>query len=132
MKHMVRRDSAWVVAFSRLERGATRRHWCAARTHGRIRAGSGSHSPFRCDLSYYAHADDPRHPIEQMTLGNMRQLGVRSLEVKCSACRHEVVLNVDRWPDDMPVPAFGPRTVCMRCGKVGADLGRPPGFTESV
>src|ERR1700733_2878934 len=55
-----------------------------------------------------------------MTLGNMRELGVRSLDVMCSACRHEVVLNVDAWPDDMPVPAFGPRMVCRRCGNIGA------------
>lgn len=60
-------------------------------------------------------------PIEPMTLGNMRQLGVRSLDVTCSACRHEVVLNVDAWPDHMPVPAFGPRMACTRCGNVGAD-----------
>ena len=60
-------------------------------------------------------------PIEPMTLGNMRQLGVRSLDVMCSACRHEVVLNVDARPDDMPVTAFGPRMVCTRCGNIGAD-----------
>jgi hypothetical protein len=46
-------------------------------------------------------------PIEPMTLGNMRQLGVRLLDVMCAACRYEVVLNVDAWPDHMPVPAFG-------------------------
>ena len=45
-----------------------------------------------------------------MTLGNMRSLGVRGLDVPCSNCRYEIVLNVDAYPDDMPVPAFGPKT----------------------
>ena len=40
-----------------------------------------------------------------MTLANMRQ-HVRSREVwaECVACRHKVRLNVDRLPDDVPVP----------------------------
>jgi hypothetical protein len=29
--------------------------------------------------------------------------------------------SADPWPDNMPVPAFGPRMVCTRCGLVGAD-----------
>jgi hypothetical protein len=36
-------------------------------------------------------------------------------------CHHEAVLSVDRWPDHVPVPAFGPRMVCTRCGIIGAD-----------
>jgi hypothetical protein len=36
------------------------------------------------------------HPIEPMTLGNMR--------------------------DDVPVPTFGPRMVCTKCGTIGADV----------
>jgi hypothetical protein len=48
-------------------------------------------------------------PIEPMTLGNMRELGVRSLDVSCWNRRHQAVLSVDRWPDDIPVPTFGPR-----------------------
>jgi len=40
-----------------------------------------------------------------MTLGN----GVRSLAVSCWQCHHQAVLSAERWPDDMPVPAFGPR-----------------------
>jgi hypothetical protein len=43
-----------------------------------------------------------------MTLGNMRANGVRSLAVSCWLCHHDAVLGVDRWPDDVPVPAFGP------------------------
>jgi hypothetical protein len=46
-----------------------------------------------------------RYEIEPMTLGNMRELGVRSLDVSCWLCHHQAVLNADRWPDDLPVPA---------------------------
>jgi hypothetical protein len=60
-------------------------------------------------------------PIQPMTLGNMRGLGVRSLAVSGWNCHHQAVLSADRWPDDVAVPAFGPRMVCTRCGIVGAD-----------
>jgi hypothetical protein len=56
-----------------------------------------------------------------MTLGNMRANGVHSLAVRCSVCHHQAVLSVDRWPDHVPVPSFGPRMVCTRCGIIGAD-----------
>jgi hypothetical protein len=51
-------------------------------------------------------------PIEPMTLGTMRELGVRSLDVSCWLCHHRPVLSADRWPDDAAVPTFGPRMVC--------------------
>lgn len=56
-----------------------------------------------------------------MSLGNMRELGVRSLAVTCLACDHQAILTIDRYPDRVTVPAFGPRMVCTRCGLVGAD-----------
>jgi hypothetical protein len=64
------------------------------------------------------------YPIEPTTLGNMRKLGVRSLDVSCWNCHHQAVPSADRWPDDVAVPTFGPRMICTRCGIVGAD-GRP-------
>jgi hypothetical protein len=60
-------------------------------------------------------------PIVPMRLGNMRDLGVRSLDVSCWNCHHQAVLNADRWPDEVAVPAFGARMVCTRCGILGAD-----------
>jgi hypothetical protein len=59
--------------------------------------------------------------IEPMTLGNMRELGVRSLDVSCWNCQHQAVVSAERWPDQVPVPSFRPRMVCTRCGIVGAD-----------
>jgi hypothetical protein len=55
-----------------------------------------------------------------MTLANTRAQGVRSLWVVCDICHHEAVLNVDRYGDDVPVPAFGPRMVCTLCGIIRA------------
>ena len=60
-------------------------------------------------------------PIEPMTLGNMRAHGVRSLDVSCWLCHHRAILSAEPWPDSTPVPAFGPRMVCTRCGIIGAD-----------
>ena len=39
-----------------------------------------------------------------MTLGNMRSLGPRDLDVTCEACGHRTIVNVDAYPDDAEVP----------------------------
>jgi len=54
-----------------------------------------------------------------MTLASMRAQGVRSLWVVCDLCHHEAVMNVDRFGETAPVPAFGPRMVCTSCGIIG-------------
>jgi len=58
-----------------------------------------------------------------MTLGNMRANGVRSLGVWClgRGCGRHRVIDVERYGDDVPVPSFGPRLRCVRCGHLGAD-----------
>ena len=54
----------------------------------------------------------PSPPGPPMTLGNMRELGVRSLAVTCELCHHEAVLPASRWSDAVLVRAFRPRMVC--------------------
>ena len=63
-----------------------------------------------------------------MTLGNMRELGVRPLIVTCELCHHRAALPVDRWPDTVLVRDFGPRMVCTSCGIIGA--GARPDWRE--
>jgi hypothetical protein len=36
-----------------------------------------------------------------MDLANMRQNGVRSLDAQRFGCRHEVIVNVDKYPDEL-------------------------------
>ncbi|MEJ2377750.1 MAG: hypothetical protein P8Y71_20945 [Pseudolabrys sp.] len=59
-----------------------------------------------------------------MTLANMRANGVRSVIVYCSnvTCRHEAIVNVDTFADDVPVSSLGPRMRCQRRGQRGADV----------
>jgi hypothetical protein len=59
--------------------------------------------------------------IEPMTLGNMRSNGVRSLAVSYWQCHHQAIVNANPWSDDVPVPSFGPRMVCTRCGIISVD-----------
>jgi hypothetical protein len=60
-------------------------------------------------------------PIEPITLGNMRELGVRSLAFRCHRCHHERTMNVDHLPGALTVPSFIPWMLCTSCGIVGAD-----------
>jgi hypothetical protein len=36
-------------------------------------------------------------------------------------CNHQIILNVSNYPDNVPVPSFGPRLRCERCGHLCAD-----------
>jgi hypothetical protein len=63
-----------------------------------------------------------RDPIDPMDLANMRENGVRSLNVQCWQCRHQVIVNVDHLPGDLTVKSFEPRMVCTKCGTIGADV----------
>ena len=67
-----------------------------------------------------------------MTLGNMRANGVRRLAAWCSGigCGHHSVVNVERYGDNVPVPWFGPRMRCERCGHLGADA--RPNWSETT
>jgi hypothetical protein len=82
-----------------------------------------------------------------MNLRNMRANGVRTLTVYCSnsTCRHEAIVNVDAYGDDVAVPSLGPRMRCERCEQLGADarpnwnerappslFGRPPSLWRTL
>jgi hypothetical protein len=67
----------------------------------------------------------PKHPAgPPMTLGNMRELGVRGLAVHClnHACRHEAVFSVDDYADEIEVPAFRGPLKCSKCGGRNVDV----------
>ena len=53
-----------------------------------------------------------------MTLGNMREHGVRSVAAHCQVvgCGHSGTVNVDNLPDDFPVPDVALRLRCSVCG----------------
>jgi hypothetical protein len=53
-----------------------------------------------------------------MSLGNMREHGVRSVLALCreASCDHSSSINVDSLPDDFPVPDVSLRLRCSACG----------------
>jgi hypothetical protein len=59
-----------------------------------------------------------------MTLGNMCANGVRTLVVWCMNvnCRHERIVNVDAYGDDVFVPSLGLRMRYQLCGQRGPDV----------
>ena len=57
-----------------------------------------------------------------MDLGNIRDNGVRRLDVHCWLCHHAAVLDVDSYADHVIVQSFAPRMVCTGCGIIGADV----------
>ena len=54
--------------------------------------------------------------IEPMTLGNMREHGVRAVDATCGECKHEAVVNVDSLPDSFYVPDVAIKLRCSACG----------------
>jgi hypothetical protein len=56
--------------------------------------------------------------IRPMSLGNMREHGVKSVLAICqeTSCGHSGSINVDNLPDDFPVPDVSLRLRCSACG----------------
>src|SRR5688500_3126736 len=54
--------------------------------------------------------------IAPMSLANMREHGVRSVEATCEDCKHDAVVNVDSLPGDLYVPDVALRLRCSACG----------------
>ena len=78
-------------------------------------------------LDHYRQAASNRHqlmakqrdePGSPMTVGNLRQLGVRGLLLVCvdPKCHHETTMSVDDYPDAIELPSFAPRMTCSSCG----------------
>jgi hypothetical protein len=64
----------------------------------------------------------PKHPPgPPMTLGNMRELGVHHLIGFClnDSCRHQALIDVSKYADDVEVPSFQRRVKCGKCGSRG-------------
>ena len=60
----------------------------------------------------------------KITLGEMREMGVRGLLVYCSdyRCGHWGKIGADRWPDDSCLSDLEALFVCQACGIKGGDL----------
>jgi len=71
-------------------------------------------------------------PGSPMTLGNMRQLGVHHLLTTClsDACRHQGLIDVSKYPDDIEVPSFANKVVCAKCGARGRYIDVRPNLKE--
>jgi hypothetical protein len=61
--------------------------------------------------------DHDGNEIRPMSLGNMREHGVRAVMAICqeASCGHSGSINVDSLPDDFPVPDVFLRLRCSAC-----------------
>jgi hypothetical protein len=61
---------------------------------------------------------------QKITLGEMREMGVRGLLVYCSDyhCSHSVAISGDRWSDHVRLSDLEPLFVCQACGTRPAEL----------
>ncbi|MGE0231178.1 MAG: hypothetical protein AB7S46_05285 [Flavobacteriaceae bacterium] len=65
-----------------------------------------------------------------MTIGNMREHGVRRLDIQCRECHHRVIRSADGLSDDIEIPAYGARLRCSACGSRNIDC--RPNWMEHV
>jgi hypothetical protein len=67
-----------------------------------------------------------------MTLGNMREQGVHHLIGFChnDACRRQALTDVSSYPGDTPVPWFGSKVKCGKCGARGRRIDARPNSKE--
>jgi hypothetical protein len=61
---------------------------------------------------------------EKITLGEMRESGMRRVLVYCGdfRCSHHTDISADQWPDEVRLSDLEPRFVCEACGRRGADV----------
>ena len=67
-----------------------------------------------------------------MTLGNMRDLGVKRLIASClnDACRNTALIEVWSYPVDTEMPYFRSRVVCAKCGSRRDKIDVRPNWKE--
>lgn len=60
----------------------------------------------------------------KITLGEMRELGVRGVLVYCAdyRCSHSIAVSADAWPDNTRLSDIEGRFVCSACGRRCADV----------
>jgi hypothetical protein len=65
-----------------------------------------------------------------ITPGNLRHLGVHRLVTHClnPACRHEGLIDVSSYTDDVEVPWFAQKVVCAKCGARGRRIDVRPNW----
>ena len=64
-------------------------------------------------------------PREQkITIGEMRESGPIRLIVYCGdyKCAHSIVVDANRWGDDVRLSDLEPKFTCKVCGHHGADV----------
>jgi hypothetical protein len=74
-------------------------------------------------------------PSDPMTLGNMRELGVKRLIASClnDACRHTALIEVWSYPAETEIPYFRRHVVCAKCGARGNKIDvRPIGKSNQA
>ena len=61
---------------------------------------------------------------QKITLGEVRDMGVRRLLVYCRdhKCSHSIIISADRWDDGVRLSDLEPRFICQACGQRGAEL----------
>ena len=69
-----------------------------------------------------------------MTLGNMRDLGVKRLIASClnPACRRTALIEVWSYPAETEIPYFKSRVVCANCGARGNKIDVRPNWKEQT
>jgi hypothetical protein len=68
-----------------------------------------------------------------MDLANVRRQGVHQLIAYCltDSCRHQALIDVSKYPGDTPVPWFGGKIVCNKCGTRGRRIDVRPNWKEA-